>query len=124
MKNFKNILVFGDNHDHCVITSYSIHYTKLYEFQPIKVEEPSVAHTIEILNGLRDRYETHHRVTITDQAVVAAANLADRYISDRFLPDKAIDLIDEAGSRLRMRRMQAPPDFRELEDEIASYNFV
>ena len=88
-------------------------------FQPIKVEEPSVAHTIEILNGLRDRYETHHRVTITDQAVVAAANLADRYISDRFLPDKAIDLIDEAGSRLRMRRMQAPPDFRELEDEIA-----
>ncbi len=88
-------------------------------FQPIKVEEPTVAHTIEILNGLRDRYESHHRVTITDQAVVAAANLADRYISDRFLPDKAIDLIDEAGSRLRMRRMQAPPDFRELEDEIA-----
>ncbi|MBM3674257.1 MAG: ATP-dependent Clp protease ATP-binding subunit [Actinobacteria bacterium] len=88
-------------------------------FQPIKVEEPSVAHTIEILKGLRDRYETHHRVTITDQAIVAAANLADRYISDRHLPDKAIDLIDEAGSRLRIRRMQAPPDFRELEDEIS-----
>src|SRR6516162_1162134 len=89
-------------------------------FQPIKVEEPTVAHTIEILKGLRDRYEQHHRVTITDQAVVAAANLADHYISDRHLPDKAIDLIDEAGSRLRIRRMQAPPDYRELEDEIAS----
>ncbi|MFM7270643.1 MAG: ATP-dependent Clp protease ATP-binding subunit, partial [Actinomycetes bacterium] len=88
-------------------------------FQPIKVEEPSVAHTIEILKGLRERYEQHHRVTITDQAIVAAANLADRYISDRHLPDKAIDLIDEAGSRLRIRRMQAPPDYRELEDEIA-----
>ncbi|HWN16255.1 MAG TPA: AAA family ATPase, partial [Candidatus Dormibacteraeota bacterium] len=67
----------------------------------------------------RDRYEAHHRVTITDQAIVAAANLADRYISDRHLPDKAIDLIDEAGSRLRIRRMQAPPDYRELEDQIA-----
>src|SRR6201747_2222109 len=89
-------------------------------FQPIKVEEPTVAHTIEILKGLRDRYEQHHRVTITDQALVAAANLADRYISDRHLPDKAIDLIDEAGSRLRIRRMQAPPDYRELEDQIAT----
>ncbi len=88
-------------------------------FQPIKVEEPSVAHTIEILKGLRDRYEAHHRVTITDQAIVAAANLADRYISDRHLPDKAIDLIDEAGSRLRIRRMQAPPDYRDLEDKIS-----
>ncbi len=88
-------------------------------FQPIKVDEPTVAHTIEILKGLRDRYEAHHRVTITDQAIVAAANLADRYISDRHLPDKAIDLIDEAGSRLRIRRMQAPPDYRELEDNIA-----
>ncbi|MFZ4516017.1 MAG: ATP-dependent Clp protease ATP-binding subunit [Acidimicrobiia bacterium] len=87
-------------------------------FQPIKVEEPSVAHTIEILKGLRDKYESHHRVTISDQAIVAAANLADRYIADRHLPDKAIDLIDEAGSRLRIRRMQAPPDYRELEDEI------
>ncbi len=89
-------------------------------FQPIKVEEPSVPHTIEILKGLRERYESHHRVTITDQAIVAAANLADRYISDRHLPDKAIDLIDEAGSRLRIRRMQAPPDYRELEEQISS----
>jgi ATP-dependent Clp protease ATP-binding subunit ClpC len=88
-------------------------------FQPIKVDEPTVGHTIEILKGLRERYEAHHRVTITDQAIVAAANLADRYISDRHLPDKAIDLIDEAGSRLRIRRMQAPPDYRELEDQIA-----
>jgi ATP-dependent Clp protease ATP-binding subunit ClpC len=88
-------------------------------FQPIKVEEPSVPHTIEILKGLRERYESHHRVTITDQAIVAAANLADRYISDRHLPDKAIDLIDEAGSRLRIRRMQAPPDYRELEEQIS-----
>jgi len=88
-------------------------------FQKIVVEEPSVAHTIEILKGLRERYENHHRVTITDQALVAAANLADRYISDRQLPDKAIDLIDEAGSRLRIRRMQTPPDYRELENEIS-----
>jgi len=88
-------------------------------FQPIKVEEPSVAHTIEILKGLRDRYEAHHRVTITDQALVAAANLADRYIADRHLPDKAIDLIDEAGSRLRIKRMETPPDYKELENEIA-----
>jgi len=88
-------------------------------FQPIKVDEPTVAHTIEILKGLRDRYEAHHRVTITDQALVAAANLADRYISDRQLPDKAIDLIDEAGSRLRIKRMETPPDFRELENQIA-----
>jgi ATP-dependent Clp protease ATP-binding subunit ClpC len=87
-------------------------------FQPIKVEEPVVAHTIEILKGLRDRYEAHHRVTITDQALVAAANLADRYIADRQLPDKAIDLIDEAGSRMRIRRMQTPPDYKELENEL------
>src|SRR6187401_3615387 len=88
-------------------------------FQPIDVAEPTVIHTIEILKGLRDRYEAHHRVTYTDDAIVAASKLADRYISDRQLPDKAIDLIDEAGSRMRIRRMQAPPDFRELEDEIA-----
>jgi ATP-dependent Clp protease ATP-binding subunit ClpC len=88
-------------------------------FQPIKVEEPTVAHTIEILKGLRDRYESHHRVTITDQALVAAANLADRYISDRHLPDKAIDLIDEAGSRLRIKRMSTPPDYKELENELS-----
>ncbi len=87
-------------------------------FQPIKVGEPALEHTIEILKGLRDRYEAHHSVTITDQAIVAAANLADRYIADRYLPDKAIDLIDEAGSRLRIRRMSMPPELRSLEDEI------
>src|SRR5262245_1955916 len=88
-------------------------------FQPIEVSEPTVTHTIEILKGLRDRYEAHHRVTYTDEAIVAAANLADRYISDRFLPDKAIDLIDEAGSRMRIRRMTAPPDVREIDEKIA-----
>src|SRR6187549_2611378 len=89
-------------------------------FQPVQVGEPTVAHTIEILKGLRDRYEAHHRVSITDAALVAAAGLADRYISDRFLPDKAIDLIDEAGSRMRIRRMTAPPDLREFDERIAS----
>ncbi len=89
-------------------------------FQPIQVAEPTLAHTIEILKGLRDRYEAHHRVSITDSALVAAATLADRYISDRFLPDKAIDLIDEAGSRMRIRRMTAPPDLREFDERIAS----
>src|SRR5438270_1621274 len=89
-------------------------------FQPIQVGEPSLAHTIEILKGLRDRYEAHHRVSITDSALVAAATLADRYISDRYLPDKAIDLIDEAGSRMRIRRMTAPPDLREFDEKIAS----
>jgi len=88
-------------------------------FQPIQVGEPSVAHTIEMLKGLRDRYEAHHRVTITDAALVAAANLADRYISDRYLPDKAIDLIDEAGARMRIRRMTAPPDLRDFDERIA-----
>src|ERR1019366_8116200 len=87
-------------------------------FQPIKVEQPTVAHTIEILKGLRDRYESHHSLTITDQALVAAANLADRYLADRYLPDKAIDLIDEAGSRLRIRRMTTPPAYQKLEEEI------
>ncbi|MGQ0465158.1 MAG: ATP-dependent Clp protease ATP-binding subunit [Sporichthyaceae bacterium] len=89
-------------------------------FQPIQVAEPSLPHTIEILKGLRDRYEAHHRVSITDGALVAAATLADRYISDRFLPDKAIDLIDEAGSRMRIRRMTAPPDLREFDEKIAN----
>src|SRR5215203_3772904 len=89
-------------------------------FQPIQVGEPSVQHTIEILKGLRDRYEAHHRVTITDPALVAAATLADRYISDRFLPDKAIDLIDEAGARMRIRRMTAPPQLREFDEKIAN----
>jgi ATP-dependent Clp protease ATP-binding subunit ClpC len=88
-------------------------------FQPIDVKEPTVAHTIEILTGLRDRYEAHHRVSFNDDALVAAANLSDRYISDRYLPDKAIDLIDEAGSRMRIRRMTAPPDVREVDEKIA-----
>ena len=88
-------------------------------FQPIQVGEPSLAHTIEILKGLRDRYEAHHRVSITDAALVAAASLADRYISDRYLPDKAIDLIDEAGARMRIRRMTAPPDLRNFDEKIA-----
>ena len=89
-------------------------------FQPIQVAEPTIAHTIDILRGLRDRYEAHHRVTITDQALVGAAQMADRYISDRFLPDKAIDLIDEAGARLRIRRMTAPPDLREFDEKVAA----
>src|ERR1700724_834418 len=88
-------------------------------FQPIQVAEPTIAHTIEILRGLRDRYEAYHRVSFTDDALVAAAQLADRYVSDRFLPDKAIDLIDEAGSRLRIRRMTAPPGLRDFDEKIA-----
>jgi len=89
-------------------------------FQPIQVAEPTVAHTIEILKGLRDRYESHHKVSISDGALVSAATLADRYVSDRHLPDKAIDLIDEAGSRLRIRRMTVPPEIREYDDKIAA----
>ena len=88
-------------------------------FQPIQVAEPTIAHTIEILKGLRDRYEAHHHVSITDGALVSAAQLADRYVSDRFLPDKAIDLIDEAGARMRIRRMTAPPALREYDEKIA-----
>ncbi|MDA3021532.1 MAG: ATP-dependent Clp protease ATP-binding subunit [Actinomycetota bacterium] len=88
-------------------------------FAPIQVQAPDVPHTVEILRGLRDRYESHHRVSITDGALEAAARLSDRYISDRQLPDKAIDLIDEAGSRLRIRRMTAPPDLRAFDDRIA-----
>jgi len=88
-------------------------------FAPVLVEAPDVQHTVEILRGLRDRYESHHRVSITDGALEAAARLSDRYISDRQLPDKAIDLIDEAGSRLRIRRMTAPPDLREFDTKIA-----
>jgi ATP-dependent Clp protease ATP-binding subunit ClpC len=87
-------------------------------FQQIRVEEPSVEDTVQILRGLRDRYEAHHRCKISDEALHAAAALADRYIQDRHLPDKAIDLIDEAASRLRIRSMSAPPRYRELEDEI------
>src|SRR5690606_15068672 len=87
-------------------------------FQPIQVGEPSLEHTVEILKGLRDRYEAHHRVSITDSAVVAAATLADRYINDRYLPDKAIDLIDEAGARMRIHRMTGDLDVvAEVDDE-------
>ncbi len=87
-------------------------------FQPIMVGEPSVEETKEILRGLRDRYEAHHRVSITDRAIEAAAELADRYISDRFLPDKAIDLIDEAGSKMRIKMMTAPPGVKEVDDRL------
>ncbi|HEV2858990.1 MAG TPA: Clp protease N-terminal domain-containing protein, partial [Solirubrobacterales bacterium] len=87
-------------------------------FQQIRVDEPIVDDTVEILRGLRDRYEAHHRCKITDDALRAAATLADRYIQDRHLPDKAIDLIDEAASRMRIKTMTAPPRYRELEDEI------
>src|SRR6188474_2170409 len=87
-------------------------------FQQIRVDEPATDDTVQILRGLRDRYEAHHRCKITDDALVAAATLADRYIQDRQLPDKAIDLIDEAASRMRIKTMSAPPRYRELEDEI------
>jgi ATP-dependent Clp protease ATP-binding subunit ClpC len=87
-------------------------------FQQIRVDQPSTEETVQVLKGLRDRYETHHRVGITDEALEAAAELADRYISDRFLPDKAIDLIDEAASRARIKSMTAPPVYRDLEEEI------
>jgi len=88
-------------------------------FQPIQVDEPSQAHAVEILKGIRDKYEAHHRVTITDEALEAAVSMSARYISDRFLPDKAIDMIDEAGARLRIKRLTAPPEIKDLEDRIA-----
>lgn len=87
-------------------------------FQPIQVDEPTLEETIQILRGLRDRYEAHHRVTITDDAIDAAANLSNRYITDRFLPDKAIDLIDEAGSKVRLRSYTVPPNLKELEQKL------
>jgi ATP-dependent Clp protease ATP-binding subunit ClpC len=87
-------------------------------FQQIRVEEPSIEETVEILKGLRDRYEQHHKVQITDEALKAAGELASRYIADRFLPDKAIDLIDEAASRMRIKSMTSPPANRELESEV------
>ncbi|TRM11145.1 ATP-dependent Clp protease ATP-binding subunit [Lentibacillus cibarius] len=88
-------------------------------FQPIQVDEPTLDETVQILKGLRDRYEAHHRVTITDEAIESAASLSDRYITDRFLPDKAIDLIDEAGSKVRLRSYAIPPDLKELEQKLA-----
>ena len=87
-------------------------------FQPIQVPEPSLSDAIKILEGLRDRYESHHKVTITDGALAAAVNLSDRYVNDRFLPDKAIDLIDEAGAKLRISRLSTPPEIKELEEQI------
>ncbi|STC68838.1 ATP-dependent Clp protease ATP-binding subunit [Corynebacterium pilosum] len=88
-------------------------------FQPVQVDEPSVEDTVLILKGLRDKYEAHHRVSYTDDALTAAANLSDRYINDRFLPDKAVDLLDEAGARMRIKRMTAPEGLREVDDRIA-----
>ncbi len=87
-------------------------------FQPVMVGEPSIEETIEILRGLRDRYEAHHKVTITDEALAAAAKLSDRYISDRFLPDKAVDLVDEASSRVRLQATLPPPEIREIDNQI------
>ncbi|QII47322.1 ATP-dependent Clp protease ATP-binding subunit [Bacillus paralicheniformis] len=87
-------------------------------FQPIQVDQPSPEESIQILRGLRDRYEAHHRVSITDEAIEAAVKLSDRYISDRFLPDKAIDLIDEAGSKVRLRSFTTPPNLKELEQKL------
>jgi len=88
-------------------------------FQPVQVEEPSLTDTIDILMGLKDRYEHHHSVRFTDQAIVSAANLADRYLADRFLPDKAIDLIDEAGSRMRIHRKTDAPEIIEIDGKLA-----
>jgi ATP-dependent Clp protease ATP-binding subunit ClpC len=88
-------------------------------FQPVQVDEPSVSDTIQILFGLKDRYEAHHSVRFTEQAIVSAANLADRYLSDRFLPDKAIDLIDEAGSRMRISRAGSNPEFEDLDRRLS-----
>lgn len=87
-------------------------------FQPIQVDEPSLVESIQILKGLRDRYEAHHRVSITDEAIEEAVKLSDRYITDRFLPDKAIDLIDEAASKVRLRSYTAPPNLKELEQKL------
>ena len=105
------------------ITEYRKHFEKdaalERRFQPVQVHEPTIPHTINILKGLRDKYEAFHRVSITDGAIVSAANLADRYVSDRFLPDKAIDLIDEAGARLRLSILSAPPELREFDEKIA-----
>lgn len=91
-------------------------------FTPVQVEEPSVEDTVEILRGLRDKYEAHHKVVITDEAIIAAATLSDRYITDRFLPDKAIDLIDEAASRARLNAMNSPDEVKELEEKLKRLN--
>ena len=87
-------------------------------FQPIQVDEPSVEDTVAILKGLRDRYEAHHRINISDEALEVAAKLSNRYVSDRFLPDKAIDLIDEASSKVRLKSHTTPNNLKEIEQEI------
>ena len=111
---------------HCIGATTVEEYRKNIEkdaalerrFQPVLVSEPTVDDTMEILRGLKDRYEAHHRVKITEEAIVAAAELSDRYITDRFLPDKAIDLVDQASARVRLRSKTKPVDTRELEDEV------
>ena len=87
-------------------------------FQPVQVDEPSVVDTVAILKGLRDRYEAHHRINISDEAIEAAVKLSNRYVSDRFLPDKAIDLIDEASSKVRLKSHTTPNNLKEIEQEI------
>ena len=106
------------------LDEYRKHFEKdaalVRRFQSVQVNEPTPAMAINILKGLRDRYEAHHKVSITDGAIVAAVGMSDRYVSDRFLPDKAIDLIDEAGARLRLSFLSAPPELREMEEKIAT----
>merc|ERR1711988_1984087 len=89
-------------------------------FQPVQVPEPSVEDSVEILKGLRERYEAHHKLSYTNEAIECAVKYAHQYISDRFLPDKAIDLIDEAGSRVRLQHAQLPEEARELDKELRS----
>ena len=105
------------------LDEYRKHFEKdaalVRRFQSVQVAEPTPAMAINILKGLRDRYEAHHKVSITDAAIVAAVGMSDRYVSDRFLPDKAIDLIDEAGARLRLSFLSSPPELREMEDKVA-----
>jgi ATP-dependent Clp protease ATP-binding subunit ClpC len=113
---------------HCVGATTLDEYRKYFEkdaalarrFQKVNVSEPSLPMAINILKGLRKAYEKHHKVTITDGAIIAACNLSDRYITDRFLPDKAIDLIDEAGARLRLQLLSSPPELREVEERLAA----
>ena len=105
------------------LDEYRKHFEKdaalVRRFQSIQVDEPTPALAINILKGLRDRYEAHHKVSITDGAIVAAVSMSDRYVTDRFLPDKAIDLIDEAGARLRLSFLSAPPELKEMEEKVA-----
>ncbi len=105
------------------LDEYRKHFEKdaalVRRFQSVQVAEPTPAMAINILKGLRDRYEAHHKVSITDAAIVAAVAMSDRYVSDRFLPDKAIDLIDEAGARLRLSFLSSPPELRDMEDKVS-----